>query len=122
MTLGPSYFDSFANFPEARYIVDVPMAKNDLNNSLLFVKEAYKTIGASNIYAFEISNEPNYPGHVRLEHWSMTDFASQWRNWSDNISKALELSKDSKIYQAIALSSETDVTGLPGGTNTSWNV
>lgn len=123
LKLGPSYFDSFANIPQARYVVDIPLAKNNLSNSLLFAKEAYRTLGASNIYALEIGNEPNnYPSNARPKGWSQANYAAQWNNWSGNISKALGISTDSKTYQAVALSSETGATGFPGGASGSWNV
>jgi len=123
MTIGPSLFDSFANFPQAQYVIDIPFAKNNLSNSLLFAKQAYKSVGASNIYAFEIGNEVNnYPKHAWPGGWSMTDYSAQWTNWSGNISKALGLSGDSKIYQAIVLSSGTGATGFPGGKPSSWKV
>ncbi|OCL10161.1 glycoside hydrolase family 79 protein, partial [Glonium stellatum] len=115
--IGPSYFYSFANFPQAQYVVDIPWATNDLSNSILLAKEVYKVIDASNIYALEIGNEPNnYHGNARPSGWSMADLASQWHDWSGNISKALGFSENKKIYQAIALSSETGTTGFPGGT------
>ncbi|RDW58666.1 hypothetical protein BP6252_13142 [Coleophoma cylindrospora] len=123
MTIGPSFFDSFANFPSAQYIVDIPFAKENLSNSLLFAKQAYATIGPANIFAFEIGNEVNnYPGHGRPPTWSEADYSTQWTNWSGSISGTLGIAEDSEMYQAVALSSETTATKFPGGTAADWKI
>ncbi|RDW57804.1 hypothetical protein BP5796_12605 [Coleophoma crateriformis] len=123
MMIGPSFFDSFANFPSAQYIVDIPFAKENLSNSLLFTKQAYASIGPANIFAFEIGNEVNnYPGPDRPLTWSEADCSTQWTNWSSNISRALGIAEDSEMYQAIVLSSETTATYFPGGTTADWKI
>lgn len=116
MTFGPSYFDAFATVPNARYVIDIPMKKGDLQNSERFVKDAYRLIGADNIVALEIGNEPNNYGK------SITDYVRQWKNWSAQILDTLGLNADTAIYQAVALSSETGKTFFPGGTPDDWKM
>lgn len=116
MTLGPSYFDAFATIPNAKYVIDIPMKKGNLQNSKLFAKAAYQKVGASNIEALEIGNEPNNYDK------SKDAYIKQWSNWSSEISTALGLGEDDKIYQAVAMGSETGGTGFPGGTSDSWKM
>ncbi|KAE8313097.1 hypothetical protein BDV41DRAFT_588419 [Aspergillus transmontanensis] len=121
LKIGPSFFDLFAKFPEAKYVIDIPMYHNNLSNSFLFAEAANKIIGASNIYAWEIGNEPENYGNAGAD-WNEKQFSVKWGNWSKAISKALNASLDAKTYQAVALSSETGVTGTPGGDADSWKI
>ncbi|KAB8223197.1 hypothetical protein BDV33DRAFT_228660 [Aspergillus novoparasiticus] len=121
LKIGPSFFDLFANLPEAKYVIDIPMYHNNLSNSILFAEAANKRIGASNIYAWEIGNEPDNYGNAGAD-WNEKQFSEKWGNWSKAISKALNASLDSQIYQAVALSSQTGVTGTPGGDADSWKI
>lgn len=116
MTFGPSYFDAFATLPNARYVIDIPMKKNKLENSKAFAKDAYKKIGATKVVALEIGNEPNNYGK------SIADYVKQWTNWSAQILKTLGLNENEKIYQAVCLGSETGITKFPGGTPKDWKV
>ncbi len=122
LTLGPTYFDTFATLPNARYIVDIPFASNNLTNSKEFAKAAYDRIGPSNIFAFEIGNEVNNYGHDVRKHWSIPKYISQWSNWSKQILNTLGLSQDDKIYQAVALSSEEGPEHLPGDPKSDWKM
>ncbi|RMZ46452.1 hypothetical protein CA14_008247 [Aspergillus flavus] len=121
LKIGPSFFDLFANFPEARYVIDIPMYHDNLSNSILFAEAANKRIGASYIYAWEIGNEPDNYGNTGAD-WNEKQFSEKWGNWSKAISKALNASLDSQTYQAVALSSQTGVTGTPGGDADSWKI
>jgi hypothetical protein len=119
MTFGPSYFDTFATLPNAAFVIDVPMKKNNLNNTELFAKAAYEKIGAARIAAFEIGNEPNNYGKT------IAEYVNQWTSWSAQLSKVLGLGEDEtrRIYQAVCLSSETGgKTNFPGGTPKDWKV
>ena len=122
LTLGPSYFDTFATLANARFIVDIPLATNNLTNSKEFAKVAYDRIGPSNIFAFEIGNEVNLYGSGDRENWSIPKYISQWSDWSREILAALGLSSDSKIYQAVALSSEESPKFLPGDPSSPWKM
>ena len=122
LKIGPSFFALFKNFPEAKYIVDIPWFKNHLNNSLDFVTAAYNLIGEK-IYAFEIGNEPdNYGDAARPGSWTEKDFVDLWGKWSQAISTNLNISINHPIFEAVALSSRTGVTGTPGGGAKSWTM
>ncbi|KAB8202203.1 hypothetical protein BDV34DRAFT_228528 [Aspergillus parasiticus] len=103
LKIGPSFFDLLANFPDAKYVIDILMFHNDLSNSLLFAKAANRLIGASNIYAWEIGDEPD-------------NYRNTGADWNE---KQL---RNSQTYQAVALSSQTGVTGTPGGDADSWKI
>lgn len=59
LKIGPSYFEGFKNFPGAKYILGVPFASNNLSNTIAFAKAGVQAIGADNLQAIEIGNEPN---------------------------------------------------------------
>ncbi|KAH8807565.1 hypothetical protein F5884DRAFT_833299 [Xylogone sp. PMI_703] len=110
LVLGPSYFDTFATLPNAQFIIDIPFATNNLANSKQFAKKAYNQIDPSNIFAFEIGNE------------SIPKYIKQWINWSREILDTLGLPDDSKIYQAVSLSSEEGPNFLPGDPSSAWKI
>ena len=108
MTFGPSYFDVFKYFPDARYIFDIPFAYENLSSSLIIAEAAYTAIGPENILALELGNEVNlYPGHTRPSDWTASDYVSQWTEWTDDIEARLNLTNTTKIWQAAAVSAET---------------
>ncbi|KAK2806703.1 hypothetical protein FQN50_005697 [Emmonsiellopsis sp. PD_5] len=120
--IGPSYMESFANF-DAQYVVDIPLAKENLNNSLLFIDHAYEAVGAENLYALEIGNEPNnYPGNVRPDDWSREEYVTQWRDWTARISGELGFEENSKVWQAIGLAPGTGKPGFPPKAPGDWTV
>ena len=61
-TIGPSYWDLTHNVPNAVYVVQLPMAQTDVNETLLWARTAAERIGIDRIQAFEPGNEPDlYP-------------------------------------------------------------
>ncbi|KAJ5083921.1 hypothetical protein NUU61_008500 [Penicillium alfredii] len=123
MKIGPSFFESFRNIPDAKYVVDIPWAKENLSNSLSFAQTAWKSVGSSNIYALEIGNEPdNYPGPDRPKGWTQKQFGEQWGKWSRAIADKLKIPVDGGMFQAVALASQTGKTNFPGGTPESWKI
>ncbi|EXJ71433.1 uncharacterized protein A1O5_05241 [Cladophialophora psammophila CBS 110553] len=95
LTFGPSYFESFTNFPDARYILDLPFAYKNRTNSLRFIDAAYRKIGADRIYALELGNEVNL--------YRQPDIVA-----------SLGVGNDTKVWQAAATSAETVNLLLPG--------
>lgn len=61
-TIGPAYWALCQNFPDARYIIQTPMAIADLNETVLWATTAVAALGLDAIYALEPGNEPDlYP-------------------------------------------------------------
>jgi hypothetical protein len=116
MTFGPSYFDAFQTIPNARYIIDIPMKKNNLNNSKIFTEDLFKKVDAKNIVGLEIGNEPDNYG------LSIDTYVNRWKEWSSDILQSLRLNSSDRIYQAVCLGSQTGETGFPGGTPQDWKV
>ena len=58
LSLGPSYFEAFKNFPDAKYIFMVPLAHRDLNNSIEWARQGLEIIG-DRLQALDIGNEPD---------------------------------------------------------------
>lgn len=117
LRFGPSYFDSFANFPNAKYIVDIPMAKGGSNNTLNFARAAYNSIGADRIEQLEIGNEPNfYPGADRKHPYRPREYVKEWIRLANAVLEALGIDQNKPIFQAVALASPRyPVIGI-------WNV
>ena len=114
MTFGPSYFDAFANFPRARYIVDIPFAYGNISNSLLFADVAAQKI--DNILALELGNEINlYPGRDRPGDWFVAHYMQEWTNWTVRIDEDYE-------WQVGALSAEVTNGLLPGSHPGEWSI
>lgn len=61
-TIGPSYWDLCKNFPNAKYIIQTPLAITDVDETVLWATTVVDAIGIDAIYAFEPGNEPDlYP-------------------------------------------------------------
>ncbi|KAF2192591.1 glycoside hydrolase family 79 protein [Zopfia rhizophila CBS 207.26] len=56
--LGPSYFDLFSRFPNARFSFQAPLGENvNKTNVLAYVQRAYKSIGANRVDSIALGNE-----------------------------------------------------------------
>jgi len=85
---------------------DIPMnnfqkgaSGSDVQTSTTMAQDAWKTIGSNNILAFELGNEPNsYP------NYAPSDYATQFQQYSNAVSKALNFSDNNPIYLAGGLS------------------
>lgn len=58
-TIGPSYWDLAKSFPDAQYIIQVPLATTNVSESVAWARSAVDTIGWDKIQAIEIGNEPD---------------------------------------------------------------
>ncbi len=125
MTFGPSYFDIFEYFPDARYIFDIPFAYEHLSSSLIIAQAAYAAIEPENILALELGNEVNlYSGNTRSSDWTASDYVSQWTEWTDDIEARLKLTNTTKIWQAAAVSAETtnSLLSSPATVDGQWDI
>lgn len=103
VTLGPAYFESFPNIPNARYTLSIPLATHNLTNAVEFAKAGFSAF-RSQIEFLEIGNEPNsYPGTVRSQSYAPHDYINEFTEFSDAVNSAVGLASDKRIYQAIAL-------------------
>ncbi|KAH7409642.1 hypothetical protein BKA64DRAFT_665528 [Cadophora sp. MPI-SDFR-AT-0126] len=55
----PSFFKSFNNIKDVDYMFQIPMTPNNITDSVLFFREAYKNIGPDRLWGVELGNEEN---------------------------------------------------------------
>ncbi|OTA94346.1 glycoside hydrolase family 79 protein, partial [Hypoxylon sp. CO27-5] len=60
VTIGPSFFEAFENWPGAKFEFMVPFRNTSYSNSLQWAKTGLGHIGQENLYTLEIGNEPNF--------------------------------------------------------------
>lgn len=58
-TIGPSYWPLAANFPAAKYMVQVPLATANVSEAIAWVQAAVEGIGFDQIHSIQIGNEPD---------------------------------------------------------------
>ncbi|KAL7620534.1 hypothetical protein AAE478_009529 [Parahypoxylon ruwenzoriense] len=71
-TIGPSYWDLSHNFPEAKYMVQVPLATTNVSETIAWAQSAVERIGLENIHSIQPGNEAdlyadNFRGEGGLE-------------------------------------------------------
>ena len=72
---------------------------SDVDTTTTMAQDAWERIGSDNILAFELGNEPN-----SYANYEPSDYATQFEQYSDSISKALNFSNNDPIYLAGGLS------------------
>ena len=119
-TIGPAYWQVANALPDARFVVQVPLATTLFSETVLWANSSY-TVLKDKILAIEIGNEANgYPGPkqppayrgqltnqtyvaytvvVRRAH-SRSRYGDLFGNYTEMISKTLSIPKSEKIYQA----------------------
>jgi hypothetical protein len=94
VTFGPSYFKSFNNLNNVRWILDLPLAYDNLSSTVTRAKSAVNTIGAGNIFALEIGNEPDYyPGVDRAASYGPKQYVKEWSDFAEGVLNGLGISK-----------------------------
>ncbi|CAK3766043.1 Hypothetical predicted protein [Lecanosticta acicola] len=89
ITMGPAYFEGFANFPGVKWTYMAHLANDMETNSIQATQEALKYIG-SNLDALEIGNEIDlYPKDARPASYSVADYISEWQQFWQGITKAV---------------------------------
>jgi hypothetical protein len=77
---------------DARWIIDIPLARNNISNAIGFTKAALQALPDGSFEAIEIGNEPNfYPGYFRPKNYNVADFATQWSYFADELSANVSL-------------------------------
>ncbi|SMR55723.1 unnamed protein product [Zymoseptoria tritici ST99CH_1E4] len=59
LVVGPRYFDAFKNFKNAKFILQVPSANDNLSNGIAWARKALTTIGYNRLDAVQIGNDPD---------------------------------------------------------------
>ncbi|KAH8669070.1 hypothetical protein BX600DRAFT_461192 [Xylariales sp. PMI_506] len=59
-TLGPSFWQLTKLFPDASYMIQVPLATTNASETVAWVQSAIDNMNADQIFVFEIGNEPDW--------------------------------------------------------------
>ena len=62
-TIGPSYWQIAKLFPDAKYMVQVPLANTNISESVSWVQAAVEGIGIDQIHSIQLGNEPDHYKH-----------------------------------------------------------
>ena len=94
VTIGPTFFEGFNNFPGARYHFQVNLARNDSGALEAAVEEARQAVKKiqGNLESLEIGNEvDSYPNRVRPADYTVQDYVSEWLQYSKMITEQVFL-------------------------------
>lgn len=122
-TIGPSYWTLTKNFPNARYIVQLPLAIANVNQAVAWARTSAVGIGMDRIHSFEVGNEadlypdpkllpPTYQGHLDNK-----TYVANFTKYAAAIAKAVKLPRG-PFFQAfdtsshIGLSKDRDATAF----------
>ena len=97
ISIGPSYFESYSTFPNAKYIHGFNLGKNGTaarTSLLATVPLACKALEDGKLAYWELGNEPDLyktsaQGHVRPPTWTERDYVNEWLEGTRAIKKAL---------------------------------
>ena len=109
-TIGPSFWELTHNVPDAVYVVQLPLARRDIEETLLWARTAADGIGIDRIQAFEPSNEPDlYPvpnlGPPTFQgRLSNETYTGNFTDYVDAIKKAVQV-PSGPFFQAFDTSS-----------------
>jgi hypothetical protein len=112
-SLGPTYFQSFENFPGTNYTWMVPMAMSGDSasiNAIDMTEAAVDAIGLSHLDSLEIGNEPDlYPnqGVPGKANYNVQEYVKQWVEHASNVNGNIT-GLDTRIYQALTYASGVD--------------
>ena len=100
ITVGPTWMEGFRHIKNVSYVLEVPLARNQLNKTIAFTKAAVQAIGKNNLEAVEIGNEPDlYVGQGKRLGYNESAWAQEFLQYTDAISQNVDL-PTGPIYQA----------------------
>ncbi|KUI54355.1 Beta-glucuronidase [Cytospora mali] len=110
-SIGPSFWALASRFPTAQYMVQVPLATTDINETITWVQTALDIIGEDQIYSFELGNEPDWYSNTYDNdqlippQWQGTltneTFVGNYTEYVEAIVETVPgLPNDGKIFQA----------------------
>lgn len=127
-TIGPSYWDLCKNFPNAKYIIQTPMAITNISETVLWATTVVEHIGLDQIHSFEPGNEPDlYPatnlGPPTYQAAQTNEsYVGNFTTYAAAIIDALNLTSEQPFFQAFDTSAHFDdsdayILDVPTGFN-----
>lgn len=105
--VGPTYFDTFAQFPNVSWTVQAPMGLHlNITNTMTYLRHAWKAIGKDRVSAIALGNEPNwYP--MQDKNYDYSTYTKDAIEIEDRVIKEFELEgNDRRIFQVGEIASE----------------
>ena len=104
--IGPSYFDTFKRFQSSSMSIQAPMgAELDMENSVAYVQQAWKTLGQNRVAAIALGNEPN--SYTKAQD-AVALYVKDALDVESHVIKNLSLSgDDSRIFQVGEIASNS---------------
>ncbi|KAI1416862.1 hypothetical protein F5Y13DRAFT_204251 [Hypoxylon sp. FL1857] len=96
VTIGPSFFEAFENWPGAKFEFMVPFRDTNHSHSLEWAKAGLRHIGNDKLYTLEIGNEPNF-----YSWFSVPEYVKRYINVSNELKKEIPSLDGQKIFQAL---------------------
>ncbi|ETS82157.1 hypothetical protein PFICI_07159 [Pestalotiopsis fici W106-1] len=88
-TVGPAYYESWANFPDEVLFISTLNFGNDSLQIAQDLAVASVKYQAERVKSFELGNEPNWYPSTRW-NYSTDNYVSQWKNWTASIDQAID--------------------------------
>ncbi|KAI6081206.1 hypothetical protein F4821DRAFT_249878 [Hypoxylon rubiginosum] len=103
VTLGPSYFDAFKNWPGAKFEFMVPFKNTSHSHTLKWAATGVDAIGIDNLYTLEIGNEPTfYPWFSKTNNTAgIETYAKRYLSLQDQLKQQIPALDDKRIFQAL---------------------
>lgn len=134
-TVGPSFWELTKRFPDAAYMIQVPLATTNASETVAWVQSACDIMDADQIFVFEIGNEPEWysetytgTGDVVLgpPSWqgkfTNETYVGNWTTRANDILGAVSNLPDQPIFQAFDTAAHVGVDSSVLAYELSYNV
>lgn len=104
-SVGPAWLEGFTRTTNVSYVLQVPLARKNLSNTIAFTKAAVQAIGKSNLEAIEIGNEPDLyvspsqKKRVPPPPYNISSWTQEFLQYANAISQNVDLPAE-PIFQA----------------------
>ncbi|KAI2470986.1 hypothetical protein F4781DRAFT_388350 [Annulohypoxylon bovei var. microspora] len=99
VTIGPSFFNAFENWPGAKFEFMVPFRNTSYSHSLEWAKTGMRHISNESLYALEIGNEPNFYSWFKSGH--APEYVKRYTNLQNELKQSIPSLGGQKIFQAL---------------------
>ncbi|KAI1208431.1 uncharacterized protein F4807DRAFT_431319 [Annulohypoxylon truncatum] len=109
VTIGPSFFNAFENWPGAKFEFMVPFQNTSYSHTLEWAKTGMRHISNGSLYTLEIGNEPNFYGWFKSGH--AAEYVKRYTNLMNELKQSIPILNGPKMFQALDTASG-DATAL----------